>query len=125
MIALFFKRRLKFFRQKRLIRIRHIQKPFQLRAELIGGVRLRYAAIEYIAEIYLIQAQNIVEHIRNFKRAVFTIFKNRDIRGQNILEFLMIAHICNGALYIPIQKKLTDLHIRSPFYKIKMIKRYK
>ena len=110
MIAIRFKHRLKLFSQKCFRCIRHIQEYLQLRQQLFCGFRLRQAAIKGIAEIDLIQTQDIVEPVRYFIRAVFAVFKNCDICRENIFEFLVIAHVCNGAFYVSVQKKLTDLH---------------
>ena len=114
MIALRFKRRLQPLRHKRFLLVQHVQKRFQLGQQLFRRLRLRHAAIKGIAEINLIPTQDIVEIVRHFVRAVFAIFKNRDIRRKNVFEFLVIAHIGNSAFYVSIQKEPTDLHIRLP-----------
>ena len=110
MIAIRFKHRLKLLRQKLFIRIRHVQKRFQPYQQLTRGLRLRQAAIKDVAKINLIQTQNVIERVRYVKPAVFAVFKNRGIRGKNFFEFLVLAHVCDGALYISVYEKLTDLH---------------
>ena len=111
MVAVRFKHRLKPLCQNFFFCVRHPHENFQSSKQSVCGLRLRQPAIKGITEIDLIQTQDIVEYVRYFKRSVFTVFKNRDIRRKNIFEFLVIAHIRNGASNVSVQKKLTDLHI--------------
>ena len=123
MIAICFKRRLKPLGQKLFVRVRHIQEQSQPCQQLVRGLRLRQAAIKDITEIYLIQAQNVVERIRYVIAAVFAVFKNCGVRGKNVFEFLVLAHVRDGALYVAVYEKLTDLHSCSfsDFYLCQMI----
>ena len=118
MIALRFKRRSKPLRQKLFAGIRQMQKRFQPCPQLIGGLRLRQAAVKDIAVIYLILPQDIVERVRYFKRAVLPVFKDRGVGRKNVFVFLVLAHIRNGAFYVSVQKKPTNLHTDSLLHKV-------
>ena len=98
---------------------RAIKELFQSCQQPVRSLRLRDAAIKGIPKIDLIQTQNVIETVRYFVYAVFTVLKDRSIRRKNTLEFLAIAHIRNRAFDIPIHKKLADLHVRSLSYTIR------
>ena len=52
---------------------------------------LRQSAIKGIMKINLIQTQDLVELVRYFIGSIFTMFKNRHVGRENVLEFGIYA----------------------------------
>lgn len=48
-------------------------------------------------------------------------FQNCGVRRENVLKFLVFAHIGNGAFDISIQKKPTDLYSSTSMYNLNHI----
>lgn len=105
MIAIGFKHALKPLSQKSFLCLRQLQKRFQAGQQPMCSLRLRYPAIKDIPKIDLILQQDLIQRFRHIIGAVFSIFKNVHISREYVLEFLMLAHIGDGARDVAIDKK--------------------
>ena len=76
---------------------------------VLGATVLLAANSEYIA-------RNMEDELE------VVVYLNSDVSREDVLKFLVFTHISNGAFYVSIHKKLTDLHACYLLFKSRFVR---